>query len=74
MYTIYLFLRWLDGKHVVFGKVVSGYEVVKTIGEVSADPNTAVPTKRVKITDCGVNGLDKKYDLTEEQIESTHDL
>ena len=47
---------------------------MKTIGDVPADPNTAVPKKRVKIIDCGLNELDKKYDLTEDQLDSIEDL
>lgn len=66
--------RWLDGKHVVFGKVVRGFDVVEALGEVTADPYTAVPKKRVKIVDCGLNELDDKYELTEEQIMSTEDI
>lgn len=66
--------RWLDGKHVVFGKVVRGFEVLKTLGEVDSDANTAVPKNRVRIIDCGLNKLDASYDLTKEQIESTEDM
>ncbi len=29
---------WLDGKHAIFGKVVSGYEVVQEIGSVQTGP------------------------------------
>ena len=47
---------------------------MKTVGEVSADPNTAVPKTRVEIIDCGVNDLDRKYDLTEDQLDSSEDL
>ena len=48
--------------------------VVEILGEVPADPNTAVPQKQVKIVDCGLNAMDRKYDLTEEQLDSTEDL
>ena len=66
--------RWLDGKHVVFGKVISGFEVVSTLGEVSTDHSTGVPRYSVKIVDCGVNVLDRKYELTAEQLDTTEDL
>ena len=47
---------------------------MKTVGEVPADPHTAVPKNRVKIIDCGLNELDRKYDLSEDQLDSTDDL
>lgn len=49
-------------------------DVLKTLGEVPADSNTAVPKKTIRILDCGVNGLQKKYDLTAEQIDSEEDV
>ena len=42
---------WLNGKHVVFGKVTDGLSVVRAI-ERSGSPNGA-PKAEVKITDCG---------------------
>ncbi|XP_075885822.1 peptidyl-prolyl cis-trans isomerase-like [Nelusetta ayraudi] len=43
--------QWLDGKHVVFGRVVEGEEVVKEMEAVGAESGKT--SKTVKITDCG---------------------
>ncbi|XP_009772522.1 peptidyl-prolyl cis-trans isomerase CYP19-3 [Nicotiana tabacum] len=42
---------WLDGKHVVFGKVVDGYSVVKEMENVGSDSGKTSCT--VSIEDCG---------------------
>ena len=42
---------WLDGKHVVFGSVVDGLDVVKAIEKVGS-PSGAT-SQRVTIADCG---------------------
>ncbi|CAI9774822.1 unnamed protein product [Fraxinus pennsylvanica] len=42
---------WLDGKHVVFGKVVDGYNVVKEMENVGSNSGTTKST--VVIEDCG---------------------
>jgi cyclophilin family peptidyl-prolyl cis-trans isomerase len=42
---------WLDGKHVVFGKVVKGMDVVKAIEAVGSQSGR--PSAKVVITDCG---------------------
>ncbi|KAF8677224.1 hypothetical protein HU200_046702 [Digitaria exilis] len=42
---------WLDGKHVVFGQVVEGLDVVKAIEKVGSRSGTTA--KPVKIADCG---------------------
>lgn len=39
---------WLDGKHAVFGQVVDGIEVVRTIGKLDTDPRDR-PRQEVKI-------------------------
>src|SRR5438874_3179137 len=42
---------WLDGKHVVFGQVIKGYDVVKAMEAVGSQDGT--PSKKVTIADCG---------------------
>lgn len=66
--------RWLDGKHVVFGKVIRGFETVRVVGEVPSDSKTAVPFKPVKIINCGMNALERKYDLTPDELDTIEDL
>jgi len=43
---------WLDGKHVVFGNVTKGYEVVQAIEKVGRTPDGKT-SQEVKIADCG---------------------
>lgn len=43
---------WLNGHHVVFGKVMEGMEVVKAIEAVGT--SNGKPTKPVMVADCGV--------------------
>jgi peptidylprolyl isomerase len=43
--------EWLDGKHVVFGQVAEGIEVVKKIEQVGTPSGR--PSKPVVIADCG---------------------
>jgi len=42
---------WLDGKHVVFGSVTKGMEVVKKMEAVGS--RSGATSKKVTITDCG---------------------
>lgn len=43
---------WLDGRHVVFGKVLDGVDFVKSIEAVGS--NSGTPSKKVTIVDSGV--------------------
>ena len=43
---------WLDGKHVVFGKVINGFDVVKEVENVETDDQDK-PKVSVVIEDCG---------------------
>jgi cyclophilin family peptidyl-prolyl cis-trans isomerase len=42
---------WLDGRHVVFGEVTEGMDVVKAVEAIGSQ--SGKPSKPVKITDCG---------------------
>jgi len=66
--------RWLDGKHVVFGKVVRGWDVIEVISNLDLIEGYADPIKEVMIVDSGVTAMNTRYDLTEEQLDSTDDL
>jgi cyclophilin family peptidyl-prolyl cis-trans isomerase len=46
---------WLDGRHVVFGRVSEGKEVVKAIEAVGSQ--SGQPSKKVTITKCAVKTL-----------------
>ena len=42
---------WLDGKHVVFGEVVAGMDVVKEMEKLGSDSGRT--SKKIEIKDCG---------------------
>merc|ERR1719238_2225317 len=45
---------WLDGKHVVFGSVTKGLDIVKAIERVGSESGKVSQSNTVKINDCGV--------------------
>lgn len=42
---------WLDGKHVVFGKVVEGMDIVRTIEKLGSQ--SGATAKKIIVADCG---------------------
>lgn len=43
----------LDGKHVVFGKLIAGKSVIRKVEHVEKDPSTDKPMEEVVIVNCG---------------------
>ncbi|XP_066603929.1 peptidyl-prolyl cis-trans isomerase 5 [Prorops nasuta] len=56
---------WLDGRHVVFGKILKGMDIVRRIENTSTD-NRDKPTKDVVIADCGVETLKEPIAVSKE--------
>ncbi|KFM68189.1 NK-tumor recognition protein, partial [Stegodyphus mimosarum] len=69
----------LNGKHTVFGHVISGHDVISQIEEINTDQNCR-PTKDVRIANCGELVLKlkpkdkkKKKEIASESSESDYD-
>ncbi|XP_067412122.1 peptidyl-prolyl cis-trans isomerase B [Emydura macquarii macquarii] len=56
---------WLDGKHVVFGKVLEGMEVVRKVENTKTDSRDK-PLKDVTIADCGTIEVEKPFAIAKE--------
>ncbi len=48
----FIVIAWLDGKHVVFGKVISGLDFLTILENIEVLEND-VPSKEIKIVNCG---------------------
>lgn len=51
---------WLDGKHVVFGKVLKGMNIVRKMEATKTDGRDR-PVKEIKIADCGILPVEKPF-------------
>lgn len=59
---------WLDGRHVVFGKILSGMDVVRKIESTETDSRDR-PVKDVVIADCGAEEVAEPFGVTRESAE-----
>lgn len=55
---------WLDGRHVVFGKVLEGMEIVREIEATKTDSRDR-PAADVEIADSGVIAVDAPFNVEE---------
>lgn len=53
---------WLDGRHVVFGKIVEGHDLLDKIERVNTGSND-LPKEKIAIADCGSIDVDEPYNI-----------
>jgi len=58
---------WLDGRHVVFGKILKGMKVVRKIESTPTHPGDK-PKSKVIIADCGHEVVDKPFAVDKEPV------
>jgi cyclophilin family peptidyl-prolyl cis-trans isomerase len=65
--------RWLDGHHVVFGRILSGMSFVRELGELETYKGSTNPKNYVEISESGIKDI-HKYELSEDQLDSPGDI
>jgi len=58
---------WLDGRHVVFGKILKGMKVVRKIESTPTHPGDK-PKSKVIIADCGHEVVEKPFAVDKEPV------
>ena len=58
-------MAWLDGRHVVFGEVLEGMEVVRKVESTRTDGRDR-PLKNVTIADCGKIEVERPFAVAKE--------
>jgi hypothetical protein len=56
---------WLDGRHVVFGKIIKGMDIIRKI-EQTKTGGSDKPLKEVKIADCGAEMIAEPFKVEKE--------
>lgn len=56
---------WLDGRHVVFGKILKGMDIVRKIEKGKTD-NRDRPVAEVVIADSGIEAVDEAFSVSKE--------
>jgi peptidyl-prolyl cis-trans isomerase B (cyclophilin B) len=56
---------WLDGRHVVFGKVLKGMDIIRKIENTKTD-NLDKPSKDVVIADSGAETVKEPFGVAKE--------
>lgn len=56
---------WLDGRHVVFGKIIKGMDIVRKIEQTKTDSRDK-PVKDVVIADCGAETITEPFSVSKD--------
>ncbi|KAK7477848.1 hypothetical protein BaRGS_00030926 [Batillaria attramentaria] len=60
--------RFLDQKHVAFGKVIKGYNILRALNRMGSQPDFSTPKRPIRITECSTAEV-KKYELSQKDME-----
>ncbi|CAF1016184.1 unnamed protein product [Adineta ricciae] len=66
--------RWLDGHHVVFGRVLQGMDFIQELGEIDTFPGTSLPQKYIGILHGYAKEVNPRYDLSPEDLFTGEDI